>query len=168
MPNQELNLALGDEDLPGFFVLDVEIAAPYLQETEFPDERFKRMMGSAPPAERRRFAQDYFDVAEALRRLAIAAPAGEATDAHCWPIQDPLEKLNISDLIELISDRELCEVGIKPLLEEAAWRMVKLAWRVAGISQILSAEKVGQTNQRHRTSNRIPSSINLARHRATR
>jgi hypothetical protein len=136
---QLLNLAIEDCDRPGVFTLDDEIAIPTLHETALPDSHFWGMLEPQNRAERWQTGEFYFDIAEALQRLASAAPSGPVLSADEVPIICPLERLNAEQLAWNITDRPLDSPGIKPLLEEAARRVAVLAgWRVNDFAAVLN------------------------------
>jgi len=137
---QPLNLAVEDCDEPGCFTLDDVIVAPSLAETELPDSHWWAWLAPQSRAERWESGEHYFDVAEALQRLAHAAPAGQAMSRDDVPIIAPLAKLTAAQLAWNITDRPLDSPGIRPLLEEAARRIAtRCAWKVNDIASHLNA-----------------------------
>jgi hypothetical protein len=137
---QLLNLAIEDCDRPGVFVLCDEVGIPTLLETGLPDAHWWNTLEPMSRAERWQSGADYFDIAEALQRLASAAPDGPVLSADEVPIICPLERLTAEQLAWNITGRPLDSPGIRPLLEEAARRVaVDCAWRVNDFAAVLNA-----------------------------
>lgn len=137
---QPLSLAVADCDRPGVLVIDDEIAIPTLHETALPDAHWWQMLEPMSRAERWQAGSDYFDIAEAMQRLASAAPDGPVLSRDEVPIICPLERLTAAELARNITDRPLDSPGIRPLLEEAARRVaVDCGWRVNDFAAVLNA-----------------------------
>lgn len=114
-------LLLDDSDHPERQLLDAEIVAPALAETDLPISHWATWLAPASPAERWQAAQFYFDLSEALGKLAGKAKPGE---------------LSTTATAALVERLAAPEAG--PYLAEAARRVSDLAWRINDISALLN------------------------------
>ncbi len=121
-------LLLEDCDYPERQLLDAEIVAPTLAETDLPVSHWCNWLAPASPAERWQSGQFYFDLAEGLGKLAGKAKPGELSTTVTTGLVERLAAL----------DPTTPEAG--PYLAEAAKRIYDLAWRINDISALLNRD----------------------------
>lgn len=117
---------MSDDAEPLGYGLHDDIVAPILAETELPLSHWAEWFAPASRAERWHEGEHYFEVAEALQRLAAKAKPGEATSLTAAELSAQLMPL----------DPNAPEAA--PLMASAAERVYALAWRINDVCALLN------------------------------
>lgn len=117
---------MGEDGEPEGYALHDDIALPVLAETALPLSHWSAWLAPMSRAERWLEGEHYFEVAEALQRLAGKAEAGEAAG------------LTADELSARLSDCDPTAPAMAPLIASAAERVAALAWRVNDVCALLN------------------------------